>query len=322
MPGPVAPGHPDRGGPARARRGGAGGQGGRPGRGRLHRAPARPPPGPGPGPAHRRVLRRPRSGRLRGASPARRGPLRRHGDPHRQRRIARLPAARVPRRRQALPAVGPDRRAHALQRRRVADPQPPGRLGVAAHTGQGARRGARDRPGARRAVPAAPAHEGPRLRPRHAVAARARGLLRLHRDRRPAARRRGGEGATWSPTCPWTAWCAGTSGSARPRWRCGPCSRPSRTASRPRCSSPPRCWPSSTPRPSPSATPGTRCGSRCCRAFSPRPRRATWWPASPRGRSTWWSARTGCWRATSRSRTSACSWWTRSSASASATKRP
>ncbi len=59
----------------------------------------------------------------------------------------------------------------ALQRRRVAHPQSPRRVGVAAHPGQGARRGARDRPGARRAVPTAVAHEGPRLRSRHAVAA-------------------------------------------------------------------------------------------------------------------------------------------------------
>ncbi len=106
----------------------------------------------------------------------------------------RLSAARVPRRRQALPAVRPDRRAHPLQRGRVAHPQPPGRVGVAADPGQGARRGARDRPGARRAVPTTPAHQGSQLRPGLALAARARGRLSLHRDRRPAARHRGGEG--------------------------------------------------------------------------------------------------------------------------------
>ena len=51
--------------------------------------------------------------------------------------------------------------------------------------------------------------------------------------------------------------------SARPRWRCGPCSRPSRTAARPPCWCPPPCWPSSTSRPSASASPPIRCASRC-----------------------------------------------------------
>ena len=110
-PRPVASGAAHRRGAPRARRRGAGGQGGDPGRGGLHRAPPCPSSRPGAGPAHRRVLRRSRPRRLRGASPARGGPVRRDGDAHRQRRVPRLPAARVPRRRQALPALGPDRRA-------------------------------------------------------------------------------------------------------------------------------------------------------------------------------------------------------------------
>ena len=63
---------------------------------------------------------------------------------------------------------------------------------------------------------------------------------------------------TWSGPCPWIAWSAATSGSARRRWPCGPCSRPSRTASRPRCWCPRPSWPASTPRPSPTATPPSR----------------------------------------------------------------
>ncbi len=48
-------------------------------------------------------------------------------------------------------------------------------------------------------------------------------------------RRQGRHGASPSR---WTAWCAATSASARPRWRSGPRSRRSRTASRWRCSCP------------------------------------------------------------------------------------
>ena len=53
---PGRAGHPGRGGPARPGLRGAGGQGGRAGRGRRHRAAAGPPAGPGPGPARRRFF--------------------------------------------------------------------------------------------------------------------------------------------------------------------------------------------------------------------------------------------------------------------------
>ena len=44
----------------------------------------------------------------------------------------------------------------------------------------------------------------PRVRPGHALAARAGGRVPLRRDRRPARRHRRGEGATWSGRCRWT----------------------------------------------------------------------------------------------------------------------
>jgi transcription-repair coupling factor (superfamily II helicase) len=68
----------------------------------------------------------------------------------------------------------------------------------------------------------------------------------------------------------WTASCAATSASARPRSRSGRRSRRSRTASRSRCSRPTTLLaPASTATPSPTGSPGTRSGSRCCRASSP-----------------------------------------------------
>ena len=110
----------------------------------------------------RGVLRRPRARGLRRAPRARRRPLRRHGDAGDRRRRARLPPARVPRRRQALRPLGPDRRHHAVHRRRGADAQPPGWRRVAAATGTRARRGPGGRPGARRALPAPPGRARPR----------------------------------------------------------------------------------------------------------------------------------------------------------------
>ena len=145
---------------------------------------------------------------------------------------ARLPAARVPGRRQALRPVRPDRPAAPLHRRRAPDPQPAGRQRVAAGQGPGAGRGARDRPGAGGALPEAGQRPRPRLRARHAVAARDGGGVPLHRDPRPAQGHRRRQGRHGGASRRWTGWCAATSASARPRWPCGPSSRRSRTASR------------------------------------------------------------------------------------------
>ena len=198
--------------------------------------------------------------------------------------------------------------AHPLHRRRVARRS----------AGWAARSGRRPRSRARAAV-----HEiaqelvelyrrrlqvaGPRLRARHAVAARAGGRpspsSRPPTSCGPSRRSR----RTWSGRR-----AHGPPGlrrrraSARPRWPCGPCSRRSRTASRRRCSCPPPCWPSSTPRPSPSATPAIPVRVEMLLSRFLTTAQATRGGGRPgrRVRSTWWSAPTGCWPATSRSRTS------------------
>ena len=115
----------------------AGHQAGPAGRGRPDRAPAHPPASP-PGPPRRpAVLRGPEGRRLRGPPPPRRGAVRRHGEAGHRRRGARLPAARVPRRRPAVRPVGPDRRGPAVLRWRDADPEPDGRGRLRPRQGQG-----------------------------------------------------------------------------------------------------------------------------------------------------------------------------------------
>ena len=96
---------------------------------------------------------------------------------------------------------------------------------------------------------------------------------------------------------------------------CGPSSRRCRTAGRRPSWRRPRCWPASTRRPSPTATRPTRSGSSCSAASSRR--RSSGGRAGPgrRERRRGRSARTGCWRRTWCSSSSASSWSTRSSAS-------
>ena len=131
-----------------------GGAAGRADRGRPDRSPPGPPhPPAAPPPVDERV-RGPAGRRLRRPLPPRGRPLRRHGQADDRRRRARLPAARVQGRRQALRPVRPDRRRPPLRRRRVAHAPPPRRRGL--REGQEPRpvRRAGDRPGAGRAVPA------------------------------------------------------------------------------------------------------------------------------------------------------------------------
>ena len=115
------------------------------------------------------------------------GPLRRHGQAGHRRRRARLPAARVPGRRQALRPVRPDRRRAPLHRRRDARRS----AAWAAATGR------RPRPGCARRSPRSPRSwscstrsgstpPGHAFAARHAVAARARGGLPV-RARRPTS---------------------------------------------------------------------------------------------------------------------------------------
>ena len=288
-------------------------------RGRPHRPAPGPPPGPAPPPRRRGLLRRPQARRLRRAPPARRRPLRRHGHAGHRRRRARLPAARVPGRRQALRPVRPDRRRPPLHRRRDAHAHRLGGAELAEDQGQGARRRSPRSPRSwscsTRSGCSTPGHafapDTPWQReleeafPYEETPDQLKAIDDVKADMEAAHAR-------------WTAWCAATSASARPRSPSGPRSRRCRTASRWRCWCPPRCWPSSTSRPSASASPATRCGSRCCPASSrpARPGKVVEGVEAGRGRRRHRHPPPAV-RATSRSRTSACWWSTRSSASAS-----
>ena len=122
----------------------------------------------------------------------------------RQREVAgrdpRVPRPRVRRqqaRRPARPALRPGRRArpgHPLRRRRAAQPRPARRRRLGQAQGPGPQGGAPDRGRADQALRRPAGHPGPRLRPRHPVAARARGRLPVQRDPRPADHGRRGQG--------------------------------------------------------------------------------------------------------------------------------
>ena len=182
----------------------AGRPAGRAHRERPGRAPGRPADDQGHAadaePAARR--RRPaaaQGGRLRGARAARRRPVRRDDLADRGRSDPGVPGHRV-RAGPAGPAAGPavraDRpagRGDQVHRRRGAGPAPPGRGGL----GQGQGPGAQGRPADRlRADPAVLGPDGlarVRVRPGHALAARARGRLPLRGDAGPAGRHRRGQ---------------------------------------------------------------------------------------------------------------------------------
>ena len=149
-------------------------------------------------------------GRPRRARPARHRPLRRDGRAHRRRRAARVPGAgvRIEQARwrvgQAVRADGLTRPAVAVCRRRVAHPEPAGRQRLGEHQDQGAAGGPRDRQRAGLAVRQAAGVAGPCVRPRHPVAGRDGGRVRVHRDHRPADRHHRGQGATWRSRSRWT----------------------------------------------------------------------------------------------------------------------
>ena len=196
-----------------------------------------------------------------------------------------------------------------------------GRRRLAAHPGQGPGRGRRGRRGAGRAVPAPPGRGGPRLRARHPVADRDGGVLRLRRDRGPAQghrRREGGHGG---------APADGPPGLRRRRLRQDRGGGAGRLQGRPgrdaggRAGADHAAGQPARPdlRRALRALPGAR------RAVEPLPLPR---PGAERsstgladGRSTSSSAPTGCWPGRAPSRTSACSWSTRSSASGSPTRR-
>ena len=116
------------------------------------------------------------------------------------------------------------------------------------------------------------ATRGPRLLPRHDLAARAGGRLQLRRDPRPAGRGRRGQARHGADRADGPADLRRRRATARPRSRSGPRSRRSRTASRWRSWSRPRCWSSSTTPPSPTGTPASRSTSPRSAGSSPTPR--------------------------------------------------
>ena len=79
-----------------------------------------------------------------------------------------------------------------------------GRLGLAEVQGPGPQGGPGDRRPAHPALRGPPGVQGPRVRPGHAVAARAGGRLPVHRDAGPARRDRRGQARTWSSPSRWT----------------------------------------------------------------------------------------------------------------------
>ena len=83
----------------------------------------------------------------------------------------------------------------------------------------------------------------------------------------------------------WTGSCAAMSGTARPSWRCGRRSRPSRTANRWRCLCRRRSCPSSTAGPSPSGSPISPSPSRCSTASRRQNRRRI--SSSAQSRAKW-----------------------------------
>ena len=134
--------------------------------------------------------------RLRRAQPARRRQVPGDDQPDDPGRDPRVPGDRV-RAEQARPAAGPAlpadrpaRRGDQVLRRRGAEPAPARRRGLGQDQGPRAQGGARDRRPADQAVLGQDRLAWARVRPGHAVAARARGRVPLHRDARPARRDR------------------------------------------------------------------------------------------------------------------------------------
>ena len=243
---------------------------------------------------------------------------------HRRRR-ARLPAARVQGRRQALRAVRPDRRRAPLHRRRVARPQPPRRRRLAAGQGPGPRRRSREiaqelvvlYQKRRHTPPATPSrpdtpwqHEMEEAFPYDETPDQLKAIDDVKADME--ARR------------PMDRLVCGDVGLRQDRG-----GHPGRVQGRPGRQA--GGGPGADHAAGPAALPDLRRplrrlpgpGRDAVAASSPRPRPAGWSTGLADGcgrRAS--SAPTGCCRATSSSRTWACSSSTRSSASASATRRP
>ncbi len=83
--------------------------------------------------------------------------------------------------------------------------------------------------------------EGFAFSPRQQLAARIRGCIRVCPDERPGFRCYADQERHGERDTPWSACCAATWASVRPKWRCEPPSRHSATASRSRYSHRPQC---------------------------------------------------------------------------------
>ena len=264
-------------------------------------------------------------GRPRRAPPPRRRPLRRHGHPGHGRGGAGLPAARVPRRRQALRPVGPDRHHPALLRRRDPVAQPDGRRRLRPDQGQGALRGGRDRPGAGRAVPdPAERRRATPSRPDTPWQREMEAAFPFEETPDQLAAIADVK-ADMESSVPMDRLVCGDVGLRQDRGgACAPPSRRCRTASRWRCWCPPRCWPSSTTRPSRERFAGYPVRVEVLSRFlHQRPQAQERRRAARRRRGGRRHRHPpAALRATSRSRTWACWSSTRSSASAWSTRRP
>jgi transcription-repair coupling factor (superfamily II helicase) len=140
-------------------------------------------------------------GRLRRARGPRDRHLQRARAPDHERAGDRLPRARLRRGRQAVRAGEPARPRVQVDRRggRAADRPPPGFVGVGAHEGEGEEGDRGDDRRAAAHIRAAQGAPGARVRARHRVAARARGVVHLRGDAAPGARDRRGEGGHGEP---------------------------------------------------------------------------------------------------------------------------
>ena len=139
--------------------------GGRPGRARRHRSPRAAPPAAAPGPRRPRVLRRPRPGQLRRPPPARRRPLRRGG--HARRSAGPSATTSCSSTAAATASTCRPTRSTRSPPTRAARRPTLSRLGGAdwqRTPGPGRAAARRDRPGARRALPAPRERARPRLR--------------------------------------------------------------------------------------------------------------------------------------------------------------
>ena len=251
------------------------------GRGAAH-APRRRPPQ-----QRRRDAARPvRAQRRRpgGARAARHRPLPGPGHARPRRRRDRVPAAR------STPTTTSStcrcRSLHVIGRYSGASPEaaPLHKLGSGQWDKAKTQRreaGARHRGGAAQPLRAARGAPGPRVRlQRRTTTKRFADGFGFEETPDQQARDRGGDRRPQVAASRWTGWSAATSASARPRSRCARPSSRWPTASRSRCWCRRRCSPSSTSRPSPTASPTGRCSiaelSRFRSARKRRPRSRAW----------------------------------------------